>query len=364
MREADIQKQIVTTNNNRDRVELTGVELSHLHQQLQGITTTSTLIIGFAMASLSADLLVAISDSTSQFCMYKSTLSLVLSSLCIVACTACISACFSVIACVQIIIFESQRAIFSTNMQCSVQAEVTRRNSGGVWQRGQHTRSVNLTNRVVRMTQLLLYGDSSSLARSEAAIPSRRASTRRRTVTRTANRVASGGFTIYLGFAIALSCFFASTILLLLLFLSPLAEWRTVGDPRGVPGAAGANGSQTEELGEHLVQTYSGLVKTRCLDPANAEDAAHMTRAMYVVSLMCTFTFVCSIVVGVRTAQGVLQRYTLESLLALPDLDEETAARNTFFEPNHGGSETVDSEQQAHEAARKQARKESLAMIV
>ena len=34
MREADVQKQMVTTSNNRERVGLTSIELSHLHQQL------------------------------------------------------------------------------------------------------------------------------------------------------------------------------------------------------------------------------------------------------------------------------------------------------------------------------------------
>ena len=52
MKEADVAKSIVVKSNNRDRVGLTSTELSHLHQQLAGITTTCTLIIGFAMASV------------------------------------------------------------------------------------------------------------------------------------------------------------------------------------------------------------------------------------------------------------------------------------------------------------------------
>ena len=48
---------------------------------LAGITTTCTLVIGFAMASLSADLLGAIGDDAGQYCLYKSAATAVLSSL-------------------------------------------------------------------------------------------------------------------------------------------------------------------------------------------------------------------------------------------------------------------------------------------
>ena len=145
IREAEVNKKIVVKGNNRDRVELTTVELSHLHQQLEGITITCTLIIGFAMASLSADMLGYLGDSTGHFCVYKSLGSTILGALFIFLTTTCICACFTVIACVQIIIFQSQRAIFSRSMTHRVARS------------GRH---INLTSRVVRMTQLLIYGDS------------------------------------------------------------------------------------------------------------------------------------------------------------------------------------------------------------
>lgn len=100
MKEAEVQKNIVFKANNRDRVGLTTTELSYLHQQLQGITTTCTLIIGFAMASLSADLLNELGDDTGSFCVYKSLAATILSALFIILTTTCICACFTIIACV------------------------------------------------------------------------------------------------------------------------------------------------------------------------------------------------------------------------------------------------------------------------
>ena len=145
MREALVHQQVVVKENNNQRVELTTVELSYLHQQLQGITTTCTLIIGFAMASLAADFLRELGDSSGQFCLYKSPASIVVGgkwpgiraplhvasswqgaqpdpsadfsrwTLCAFAAaififltTCCICTCFTIITCTQIIIFASQ----------------------------------------------------------------------------------------------------------------------------------------------------------------------------------------------------------------------------------------------------------------
>ena len=221
MREADVHRDIVVKSNNRDRVGLTGVELSHLHQQLQGITTTCTLIIGFAMASLSADLLGALGDSRSQFCVYKSVASTVLSALFIILTTTTICACFTIIACVQIIVFQSQRAIFSRAMVHKVTSSEhpapSRRRPSPQQQlpptASSRPRKVNLTSRVVRMTQLVVYGDRSAHWDSHA----------RPSAKREGGRLAFGGFTIYIGLCVALSCFFLSTVILTWLFISPVS---------------------------------------------------------------------------------------------------------------------------------------------
>ena len=61
--------------NNRGRIELGMTELSHLHAQLNSMTTQCTLIVGFALAGLGADTLAEISNDQSEFCLYKSGLS-------------------------------------------------------------------------------------------------------------------------------------------------------------------------------------------------------------------------------------------------------------------------------------------------
>lgn len=54
------------------KINLGMTELSHLHSQLNSITTQATLIVGFAVASLSADTLAELASDTGQFCIYKS----------------------------------------------------------------------------------------------------------------------------------------------------------------------------------------------------------------------------------------------------------------------------------------------------
>ena len=58
----------------RDQITLKEInlgmtELSHLHAQLNSITTQATLIVGFAVASLGADTLSQLASDTGQFCI-------------------------------------------------------------------------------------------------------------------------------------------------------------------------------------------------------------------------------------------------------------------------------------------------------
>ena len=327
MREAEVQKKIVIRANNKDRVGLTSIELSHLHQQLQGINTTCTLIIGFAMASLSADLLGALGDDASLFCIYKSIPSAILSGAFVILTTTCICACFTIIACVQIIIFQSQRAIFSRSM--------THRVDDAFSSRGKR---INLTSLVVRMTQLLIYGDRSALwdkRRAEPGdatrpaglgrIPSLRSlhapSARRKgrgpwsAGSQRREALAVEGFTIYIGLSVALSCFFFSTLILIWIFLSPLASWRYLTPSNAsLVGRAAVDG---------LVQTSDGRWKTRCLDPTNDDDAAYMVLIGTIVSVLSTLVFLANIITGYRVAVHTMRRYSLPSLLALAEEDED-----------------------------------------
>ena len=330
MKEADVLKEIVVKSNNKDRVGLTSVELSYLHQQLQGITTTCTLIIGFAMAALSADLLTQLGDDTGQFCLYKSPTATILSGLFILLTTTCICSCFTIIACVQIIIFQSQRAIFSRSMvhRCGLMIERTRPR--------RQVKRVNLTPRVVRMTQLLMYGDRSAnwsdrsdhQAGAADRVPS--ASSRSESALSTPRRAgfALGGFSIYLGMAVALSTFFASVVILIWLFLSPLADWRhmpttsTAAVRNGLVNTGGL-GAAANSSNPALVQSYGGQWKARCLDPYDDADAQHRATTGIVLSTVCSVVFALNVLLGWRIGHAAIERYSLASLLELPEEELE-----------------------------------------
>ena len=312
MREAEVFKEIVVKANNKDRVGLTSVELSYLHQQLQGIMTTCTLIIGFAMAALSADLLVEFGSEESQFCLYKSVPSTVLATIFITLDTTCICVCFTVIAAVQIIIFQSQRAIFSRSMVHKVESIIERTRPR------RHVRRVNLTPRVVRMTQLLMYGDRSSNWEKggKAASKSGRSGF---------SGLPLGGMSIYVGMGVALTCFFFATIILIWIFLSPLAAWRHM--PSGsrataldglVPSGGGANSTNS-----HLIRTHGGAWRARCLDPHDDRDQHTRFWMGSLLSGVTTLVFLANVVFGYWLGRATMKRYSLGSLLELPDEEME-----------------------------------------
>ena len=308
MKEAEVFKEIVVKSNNKDRIGLTSVELSYLHQQLQGLTTTCTLVIGFAMAALSADLLVEFGSDQSQFCLYKSLTHTFLAGLFIVLDTTCICVCFTVIAAVQIIIFQSQRAIFSRSMVHKVEGIIERT------RRRRPTRRINLTPRVVRMTQLLMYGDKSTDWHSDPARGGKQRSS-----------LPLGGLSIYVGLGVAMVCFFFSTVLLIWIFLSPLAGWKqlpessTASANNGmVPMADGTNATNGE-----LVHTYEGQWKTKCLDPHDEADQRWRVLMGSIISGIATFVFVANVIFGYWLGVLTMRRYSLESLLELPEEELE-----------------------------------------
>ena len=99
MREAASQAYTLKQQyNRRGKIELGVVELSHLHSQLNSMTTQCTLIVGFALAGLGADTLTQIGDDESEFCIYKSPLSQAIGTAFILVSTACIFFSMTVIA--------------------------------------------------------------------------------------------------------------------------------------------------------------------------------------------------------------------------------------------------------------------------
>lgn len=66
-----IEREIVQRENTYATNEIENRRLEQLHAQLNSFNLQATLIVGFALSTLNADNLVAISDDLSKFCMYK-----------------------------------------------------------------------------------------------------------------------------------------------------------------------------------------------------------------------------------------------------------------------------------------------------
>ena len=113
------------------RINLGMAELSHLHAQLNSITTQSTLVVGFAVASLSADTLAELASDTGEFCIYKSWLTRFLGSMFVTLAVTCIFSSYTVITLATAITTHSNRRCFDYED----------------------------TKHVVQMTQYLMYGD-------------------------------------------------------------------------------------------------------------------------------------------------------------------------------------------------------------
>ena len=91
----------------------TGIsELSHLHAQLNSMTTQCTLIVGFALAGLGADTLTQLGSMVTEFCIYKNDRARFLGTAFISVTTLCIFFSMTVIACAQTISCESNIRIF------------------------------------------------------------------------------------------------------------------------------------------------------------------------------------------------------------------------------------------------------------
>ena len=71
MHNSAIEREIVQRENAYTNNEIENRRLEQLHTQLNSFNLQATLIVGFALGTLNADNLVAISDDISNFCMYK-----------------------------------------------------------------------------------------------------------------------------------------------------------------------------------------------------------------------------------------------------------------------------------------------------
>ena len=93
-------------------------ELSNIHQSLNSLSVQATLVVGFSLASLSADNLATLGDDTSSFCIYKGS-SMALGFLFVLSNSISISLNITVVGISSYLIYRSQRAALDTNTEAA-----------------------------------------------------------------------------------------------------------------------------------------------------------------------------------------------------------------------------------------------------
>ena len=96
------------------------MSLNNLHVQVQNISTQATLIVGFSLATMGADLLNAIASDTSEFCIWKTSAHLVVGYMFVLSSAFCICYCMFVVVLSSTIIRESQVAALEVDPAASV----------------------------------------------------------------------------------------------------------------------------------------------------------------------------------------------------------------------------------------------------
>lgn len=98
----NVERDIVNRSNEFTANEIENRRLEQLHTQLENFNLQATIIIGFALSTINADNLVALSDDVSKFCLYKqpgfALAYAVLTFGSIATCMTCIGISFYVIA--------------------------------------------------------------------------------------------------------------------------------------------------------------------------------------------------------------------------------------------------------------------------
>lgn len=323
---AEARLNAVTSAVAFSKIELTSRELSHLHIQLQSITTQCTLIIGFALASIGVDTLQQLASDTESFCIYKSWRTRILGSMYLLLTTLSICLSMTIISCSQVIIYKSTRASFEYRDIRSV-VEMTLRLMDG---RGMPEHQPHKTN--ARFGRSLAHrpinenrrsNENLRLSEVSAVTPeSPKCLGCRYCIQKlfTFNGAGLRKFinhiskvNIYFMFVLLLVAFFSCTVLVVWLFLGT-NDWIKAG--KGIPLHVRQPPNETV-WNDYLIFTDAGEVYKRCLNPYNEQDMQVQLRVGFVVSSLNTFLFCCALLVGYLQVRFVQQHYTMESLAAL-----------------------------------------------
>ena len=266
--DASTAYKLRTQRNNRGRIELGVSELSHLHAQLNSMTTQCTLIVGFALAGLGADTLTQLGSMTTEFCIYKTLRARLLGSLFITCTTLCIFFSMTVIACAQTIACESNVRIFDYDN----------------------------THHVVLMTNILMHGD-----RRAAKVPVRRC------------------VVISHLFNLALFSFFAGAILSIWIFLGTnnWVEFTKGHGPGGTVDGIVQEPPNGTAWNPYLIYTDRGKYYMMCANPYDQEESQRLDQLGTDLAFAVTGIFFFCSIVFVLTRKYVEKMYRPESLMEL-----------------------------------------------
>jgi len=261
----------------RGRIEVGVQELSHLHAQLNSMTTQCTLLIGFALAGLGADTLSQLASDESQFCMFKSDRAMTLGYFFMLSTTACIFFSMLVIACAQTITASSNKRIFDFD----------------------DTRSV------VLMTSFLMHGDNRiARHRVKQGDPS------------LARFVAMTNF-----FNCAMFTFFCETVFAIWIFFGT-NNWIKLSRDGANLYVPDGNGTM---VNPKIIETDEGQYRVHCSDPYNQESSDRFdSRGTVLAFLLTVFLLVCS-AVFMLTRVYVLRMFTEQKLNSINFIFSEKA---------------------------------------
>uniref|UniRef100_A0A7S2BLV1 Uncharacterized protein n=1 Tax=Haptolina brevifila TaxID=156173 RepID=A0A7S2BLV1_9EUKA len=115
-----IRAKALETENRVRTLETEGLQLQMQQQLLSQLSTQSTLLLGFALATYGADLLPYVLDSSSQFCLYKTMAHLIIGAIFLTTSTCTVGFCLLVTIFTSLLITRSQEAYLHVGGQAAV----------------------------------------------------------------------------------------------------------------------------------------------------------------------------------------------------------------------------------------------------
>lgn len=267
--------ELAQQRNAKGRIELGMTELSHLHAQLNSMTTQCTLLVGFALAGIGADTLSELANDVSQFCLYKSMRAQVLGTSFILVTTLAIFFSMTVISCAQTIAAESNCRMFDYDD----------------------------TRQVVKMTHILMHGDRTEVGDGRSRI------TRWVVISRF--------------FEGAIFSFFLATVLAIWLFFGTNNWVNVSGEDAYIMQPKGRIGENATAPNPYMIytteqpQARGGRFKVQCSDPYNEDQSEYYDFVGTSVAILASLFFLLCFLAFVLTRCYVARMYSSAELRKL-----------------------------------------------